>query len=241
MRKPHAFRPAADPLESRTVLSSVSVAMHAAQLGAFHPPLQINSSPRTLRAGLPAPTGGATVAPRVATTPSAGLGTNALLAGRTGPFGTLPSNSLAGNSLTNNINNGFFTTANNPNFGLATTGVSNGLAFNNGLGLPGNLGSLAFNNGASTGLAFNNGLGLPGNSAGLGGATGLNVNNGLGTLASTGLNFNNGLGGFGTLGSMLGTLGSTGLNFNNGLGGFGNFVTGTGTGNVAFNNAFGQF
>jgi len=148
-----------------------------------------------------------------------GLGLNGL--GTLGPF--------------SGINNGFFTTFNNPNAGAFSTGVSNGLVFNNGLGLAGNVGSAFFNNGASTGLAFNNGLGIPGGllggtlGSGFGTSSGLNFNNGLGlggtgllNGVSTGLNFNNGLGiapsiFSPTFSSMLGA-GSTGLNFNNGLG-----------------------
>jgi len=90
--------------------------------------------------------------------------------------------------LGSNVNNGFFTTFNNPNFGLLGTGVSNGLAFNNGLGVPGNLGSTLFNNGVSTGLTFNNGLGIPFSNSNLLGA-------GNGTNSTF---FNNGFG-FGTM------------------------------------------
>jgi len=212
MRKQRTFQPTADQLESRKVLSQVGLTARGFQ-AAFHPTLQLNTpfAHSFRQAAIGNATATATFTLTAPAISNFNFGQNALFSGRLSPLG--------GSNLGSGINNGFFTTFNNPNFGINTTGVSNGLAFNSGLGLPGNLGSTLFNNGATTGLAFNNGLGLPSN-AGFGfvnstGSTGLNFNNGLGTPggrfvngAATGLNFNNGLGSFGTFGSTTNPFGS---------------------------------
>jgi hypothetical protein len=117
MRKPRAFRPTADPLETRMVPSSVTVAMRgAAQLANFHPALQFSTpslrfAPGTVGAGQ-------LTASRVATGVS-GFGSNSLLTGRNGPIGNGPVTGLI-NSITTRTSTGVTT------FNTATQGVTPG-------------------------------------------------------------------------------------------------------------------
>jgi hypothetical protein len=222
MPKPHAFRPDAldHALENRQVLSHISLTAAAQhnRLNLGQQQVGKNLINTGKVSGLP---GSGTNHQTVSKTSSArvSLGTTA---GR-----TLSPVQFANGLVT--LNNGF----------TVNTGISNGLAFNNGLGTPGTLGQLT-NLGAQTGLAFQNGLGLPGfngNNAGLGLQTGLANNNGLGlpgltgtTQAigqQTGLQFQNGLGLPGFNGNNPGLGLQTGLANNNGLGvpGFSNTLT----------------
>jgi len=175
MRKPRAFRPTADELETRKVLSTVGVTARAGQLAAFHPTLQLNTPfARTLQMPI---AGGLTASgtfSRTAATPRA-FGSNALFAGRLGPGGGALANNINGitnqlanniggvtNQLANGVNNAGNNTANgalnNPNFTAVTTGVTNsqatggnGVALRGQGALPGTLG-----NGGIIGLSFTN-------------------------------------------------------------------------------------
>jgi len=217
-RKPHAFRPTADNLESRKVPATVSVFRPFGTAASVVVQNQVGG----VNTGLFGTNSNFN---------TAGSGT----LGFKNPFIRVPTN-VNPNLF---LNGGrLVTSANNGGLGVGLpTGLSSqtGLAFNNGLG---GFGTGSFNN--SSGLAFNNGLGgtpigtLPGSSFSGGNFvngfvpsfTGLNttlgtfnqnnlgLSNGLGNL---GLGLNNGL--FGGLNNPNGLSGLNGLNNLNGLSG----------------------
>ena len=149
MRKPRAFRPSADPLETRMVPSSVTVAMRAAHLANFRPALQLHS-PFALRfsGGVPSPGSGFLSATRTATG-TAGtnlLGSGGLFGGRFSPLPNPLSTTIRTSTGVTNLNN-------------PATGFGAGLTFPNAV--PGAISGLTFRNavpGAISGLTFTNSL-----------------------------------------------------------------------------------
>jgi len=231
MRKPRAFHPAADQLESRKVLSQVGIATRAAHLAAFHPTLQLNNPfARTIRQF---PAGNFTASGSFTRTAAArpnpfgvNFGVNSLFAGRLAPSLTPPT--LFTSTGVTTANTGVGTaTATSPSLlptvftstGVTTpsTGVGS-LTFNNSI--PGAITGLTFRNsipGMISGMTLNNGFGAFGtnpflNSLGVTGTNGLTLNNGLGT-------FNNSFSTFGT-NPFLNSFGTNGMIFNPATGTF---------------------
>jgi len=138
MRKPHAFHPGADQLESRMVLSQVGLPLRAQQAASFHPVLQLNNpfagSLRSVAAGAGTASGSVS---RSAAIRNTSFGQNALIAGR---------------SSTNPTATTAFTST-----GVTTvnTGTTPSLIFRNAV--PGQITGLTFRNatpGVITGLTF---------------------------------------------------------------------------------------
>jgi len=182
MRKPRAFRPTADPLETRMVPSSVTVAMRAAQLANFHPNLQLNT-PFAHAFGAPGGVSGGFISATRATTAATNrnlgnLGAGSLLAGRGGPFG-VPFSSLV-NATTIRTSTGVANvarlgTGTGLTFSNATPGAISGLTFSNSV--PGAISGLTFAN-SLVSTAQNNSTFLPGSA--FSGINGFSFNNGNG-------------------------------------------------------------
>lgn len=180
MRKPRSFRPTADPLESRMVPSSVTVAMRAAHLGSFHPRLQLHTPFARTFAGTVAGLTGASISSTRTAAPRTGLniGSNALLAGRNGPIGNGLQSTLLDNVATTRTSTGVTTASN-------SRGAFGGLAFNSP---PGTITGLTFNSapGAITGLTTAGTTvvsgGLVSNPFTTTGINGVTINTGTGTV-----------------------------------------------------------
>jgi len=255
------FRPVADQLESREVLSAMPTMVST--LARTFPLTSTNSGFNAFTTGLQTPglpsiqnlvgNGNSGLAFSSATN-SLNSGTASNLVNRaiattqaaTSPFssrntsatqglgnGTRSLNGVNPNFLQNLVNQGTQTSFTGTNNPAVSnsSAVSNGLAFTNGLGFTNNT-SRFNNNGASNGLAFTNGLGFSNPSFN---------NNGV----SNGLAFTNGRGFSSPAGRSSGfnNAASTGLAFSNGQGGtlparFSPFFNSTNTG-LTFGNGLG--
>jgi len=173
MKPRRAFRPTADPLESRDVPSQFGLPQIATPNIATH---VVSRFATSLRPMFVSNFNTQFSVNRTAFNPLAGSANTILGLNRSGV------NSLL-NRVGSNSSNGLATTLNNSNSSLSVTAVGTGLASNASTGLPGNLGSLLLSNGPNSSQLLNNRLGLPASVINvLTNRTGsvMNVNNGLG-------------------------------------------------------------